>query len=159
MEMSRGIRIYGIALVVYGVYNLVGIGSYGQFASMFKPLPPVVITAVYVFTILYGICGVYCGTKILKLEDWARKIIVALTTVSLISGLLLNRTVMANFKDFLMSGQAKVTPDMVGPVYTYAIVFTALAAFFELSIIYYFTRPGVIQQFRNDQRDLDQDRD
>lgn len=157
MKIARGIRVYGIALIVYGVYSLVGIGSYGQFALMFKPLPQVIVAAVYVFTIIYGICGVYCGTRILRLEDWARKIIVVLTTVSLISGLFLNRTVLANFKDFLMSGQVKITPDMVGSVYTYAIIFTALAVFFELSIIYYFTRPGIIQQFRGDRRDQDQD--
>ncbi|MEA3488778.1 MAG: hypothetical protein U9R44_00345 [Candidatus Omnitrophota bacterium] len=148
MEMSKGIKIYGIAVIVYGVYNLIGIGSFKQFSFMFQPLPSPVIAAVYIFTIFYGICGVYCGSKILRLEDWARKMILGLTVVSVISGLFLNRMVMANFRNFLMTEQSRVTPDMAGPVYTYAVVFTALVTIFELSIIYYFSRPGVIRQFR-----------
>ncbi|MFH1552587.1 MAG: hypothetical protein ABID83_02995 [Candidatus Omnitrophota bacterium] len=147
-ERSRGITVYSIAIISFGVYNLMGVGNYGQFSLMFKGLPSVVIAAAYVFTILYGICAVYCGIRILKLEDWARKTIVGLAAVSVISGFLLNRTVMTNLKNFLMTEESQITADMVAPVYTYAVVFVALVTVFELSLIYYFTRPGVISQFR-----------
>ena len=147
MERSRGITVYGTAVIIFGVYNLLGVGSYRQFSLMFRPLPPFLITAVYIFTVLYGICGVYCGTRILRLEDWARKTVVGLTVLSVISGLLLNRTVMANFRDFLLTEQAGIAPDMAGPVYTYAVIITALITIFELSVIYYLTRPKVAEQF------------
>ena len=147
METARGIRRYGIALIIYGVYNLIGIGSFGQFAMMFKPLPQQVIFFVYVFTIFYGICGVYCGTRILRLEDWARKLVVGLTSVSVVSGLLLNRMVMGNFREYLASEASKLAPDMVAPVYKYAVILSALLTLFELSVIYYFTRPVITRQF------------
>ena len=147
MERSRGITVYGIMIIALGVYNLVGIGNYGQFSFMFRPLPPVLVTAIYVFTILYGICGVYCGTKILRLEDWARRVIVGVTAVSVLSGLLLNRTVMANFRDFLLLEQSRVAPELIEPVYRYTIILGVLSAIFELSIIYFFTRPKVTEQF------------
>jgi hypothetical protein len=148
MERSKGITVYGILIIIFGVYNLIGIGNYRQFSFMFQPLPQVLIIAVYLFTILYGICGVYCGSRMLKLEDWARQIIVALTALSVISGLLLNRTVMTNFRDFLLSEQSQITPDLIDPVYRYTVILSALVTIFELSVIYFFTRPSVVSQFK-----------
>ena len=147
MERSRGITVYGTAVIMFGAYNLLGAGNYRQFSLMFRPLTPLLITALYIFTILYGICGVYCGTRVLKLENWARKTVVGLTAFSVISGFLLNRTVMANFKEFLLSERVSIAPDMVGQVYTYAVIITAVVTIFELSVIYYFTRPEVVKQF------------
>ncbi|MGD2279137.1 MAG: hypothetical protein PVH45_03460 [Candidatus Omnitrophota bacterium] len=149
MERSTGVKAYGIAIIAYGVYNLLGAGGFKQFALMFKGLPNFVIFGIYVFTILYGICGVYCGSKILKLEDWARKFFVALTSMSVILGLSLNRLVTRNLKEFLLSDQTKITPDMFDAVYGYTIAIIVLATIFELSIIFFFTRPGVVRQFRS----------
>ena len=148
MERSRGIVIYGMAIVVFGFYNLLGAGDYGHFKTMFQPLPAFVITGIYFFTVFYGICGVYCGRKILKLEDWSRKLMVVLTVISVVSGLALNRIVMANFREFLQSGNINIPPDMIGPVSSYMVVLTVLITLFEMSVIYYFTRPGVAHQFR-----------
>ncbi len=147
MTRSKGITIFGIAIIVTGGYNLIGIGSYKQFALMLKGLDHFWVLALYVFTILYGICGVYCGTRILKLEDWARKVMVGLTTVSVISGFMLNKMVMANFRDFV-SSSPDFPPEMVGSAYTYAVIFTALVTLFELSVIFFFTRSGVVCQFK-----------
>lgn len=147
MERSKGLKFFGGAVIALGVYSLIGVGSYKQFAFMFKPIFPPVILTIYLFTILYGICSIYCGSKILKLEDWARKLIVVLTTISVISGLFLQRTVMSNLREFLLSQESPLSPELINSVYTYTIVFTALITFFELSLIYFFTRPGVIQQF------------
>jgi hypothetical protein len=148
MEASKGVRAYGIALVVFGLYNLIGVGSYGQFSMMFRPLSASFVVSIYLFTIFYGICAVYCGTRILRLEDWARKVIVAMTSVSVISGLLLNRTVMANFKEFIMTEQSRVPPEIAGSVYNYAVIMTAVITLFELSVIFFFTRPRIVSQFK-----------
>ena len=148
MKRSRGITVYGSALIVLGMYNLISIGNYKQFCFMFRPLIPALIAAVYLFTILYSICSVYCGARILKLEDWARKTIVGLTSLSVLLGLFLNRIVMVNFKEFLLLDKSGITPDMIGPVYNYAVVIVALVTIFELSVIYYFTRRAVVSQFR-----------
>ncbi len=148
MEANKGIRVYGIALVVFGLYNLIGVGSYGQFSVMFKPLSAPAVVAIYIFTIIYGICAVYCGTRILRLENWARKVMVAMTSASVISGLMLNRTVMANFKEFIMTEQSRVPPEIAGSVYNYAVIMTAAITLFELSVIFFFTRPRIAAQFK-----------
>ena len=115
---------------------------------MFRPLSASFVVSIYLFTIFYGICAVYCGTRILRLEDWARKVIVAMTSVSVISGLLLNRTVMANFKEFIMTEQSRVPPEIAGSVYNYAVIMTAVITLFELSVIFFFTRPRIVSQFK-----------
>jgi len=148
MKRSGGVKFYGVALIVYGAYNLMGVGDYAQFAGMFKPLSGPIVLAVYLFTIFYGICGIYCGNRILKLEDWARRMMVGLTAVSVIAGFLLNRIVMKNFNLMLSSEASGVTPDMAPSVYRFAIIFTALVTLFELSVVYYFTRPAVAAQFK-----------
>jgi hypothetical protein len=149
MATSKGIKFYGIALVVYGVYNLLGTVNRGQFALMFEGLPPLLVTSLYVFTAFYSICCAYCGLKILKLEDWARRLITVLTAISVLLGILLNKLVMANFRVFLASEGSGLTPDMVEPVFRYMVALTFVFTLFELSLIYFFTRPRVTAQFTN----------
>ena len=119
---------------------------------MFKGLLSVVTAASYVFSIVYGICGVYCGMKILRLEDWARKAMVALTSASIVLGIFVNKTVMLNFKEYLLSGKVPIEPEMVGPVYNCMIVLTVLVTLFELSIVFFLTRQKVIEQFRKSEQ-------
>ncbi len=149
--MNKGIRVFGTLLIIYGVYNLIGIGNYRQFAIMFKGLPPVMTIGVYAFSIFYGICALYCGARILKLEDWARKVMVGLTSISVVLGFIFNRTVMTNFRDYLLSQAVNVPPELVGPVYRYMMVFTVLVTIFELSVIVFFTRHNVVSQFMRKQ--------
>jgi len=134
-------------IIIFGAYVLLGVGNYGQFALMFKPLPAAITIAVYLFTVFYGISAIYCGSRILKLEDWARRMMMILAVVSVTSGILLNRIVMSNFKEYIAAGKVEVPPELVGPVYTYAVIITAIVTLFELSIIYFFTRPKVSSQF------------
>ena len=147
MTRTRGITVYGTAMIVFGVYNLIGLGNYGQFSMMFRPLPHLFVLVIYLFTVLYGICGVYCGMKILRLEDWARKVMVVMTSISVLSGLLLNRMVMRNFREFIDSSQSNVPPELADPIYIYAVILTALVTIFEMSVVYYFTRPKVRDRF------------
>ncbi|MFH1877485.1 MAG: hypothetical protein ABH883_01590 [Candidatus Omnitrophota bacterium] len=147
MERSTGVSIYGTAVMVYGAYNLLGTGGYKHFSGMFQPLPAFIIFCLYLFTVIYGICGIYCGVRILRLENWARKVMVIFTAISVISGFFLNRTVMNNFKTLLVSGKTEIPLEMAGTAYNYILVFTALIALFELSIIYFFTRVDIKKQF------------
>jgi hypothetical protein len=149
MEISKGVRIFGIAIIAYGVFILLGIGNFGQFSIMLKSLNNAIVVGLYVFTLLYGVCAVYCGIKVLRLEDWARKVIIAFTVTSIISGFLLNRLVLSNLKVFLLSEQSRIPPDQVGAAYSLTIFFMALATIFELSIVFFFTRHGVVSQFKS----------
>ncbi|MGB3241965.1 MAG: hypothetical protein WBB66_03845 [Candidatus Omnitrophota bacterium] len=149
MKVSRGVRFYGIALIAFGVFNLLGAGNFRQFALMFKGLNNVVIIALYAFTVLYGICGVYCGTKILRLEDWARKVIVTLASISVVLGFLLNRIVIRNLKEFLLSEQSQISLDLIEAAFMHTMVFMILVTIFEISIIFFFTRSKVIRQFKS----------
>ncbi len=148
MQRSKGVTIYGVIIIVFGMYTLMGVSSYGQFALMFKGLPYYVTAAVYGFTALYGICGVYCGTGIMKLENWARRIMVVMASVSVVSGLMLNRIVVSNFKELLISRKTDFPPDLVGMACNYAVIMTAAVTCFELSLVYFFTRQAVKRQFR-----------
>ncbi|MFC1570405.1 hypothetical protein ACFL4E_01340 [Candidatus Omnitrophota bacterium] len=147
MEKSRGVTIYGFAIVAYGVYNLLGLTNYKNFWMMLEGLPSVIITLIYLFTCLYAVCGVYCGLRILRLEEWARKVMITLTSISVLLGLALNRLVMGNFKAFVESGGGGVLPDQASEVYMYAMIVMVLATLFEISVVYFFTRPNVSKQF------------
>ncbi|MCK4852120.1 MAG: hypothetical protein KAS86_03300 [Candidatus Omnitrophica bacterium] len=149
MNTDRWIRIYGTAIIIYGVYNLIGTGNYRQFAVMFKGVPGIVIIAAYAFSIVYGICGVYCGMRISRFEDWARKVMVGLTSVSVVLGFMLSKTVMANFRNYILAPETGVPPELAGRVYGYMVIFTVLATVFELSVIVFFTRHGVLSQFKS----------
>ena len=63
--------------------------------------------------------------------------------------LVLNKTVLGNFKELIFSGKlAGITQEMVAPVYRYTVVLTALVTLFEISVVYFFTRSDVREQFR-----------
>lgn len=149
MERSKGVVVYAAALMIYGVYNLLGALNYGQFTDMLKGIPQPVLTLVYVFIVFYSICCVYCGSKILRLEDWARRFIVVLSAASVILGVVINPLVMRNFREFIASGSSGITPEMAEPVLRYIVALTFIFTLFEISVIYFFTRPRVAAQFEN----------
>ena len=148
MTRVRGINVYSTAVMMFGVYTLLGSGSYGNFSSMFKGLNGAVVMVIYSFTVFYGICGIYCGSKMLKLEDWARKMVIAVTSTSVLMSFAINRTVFENFKVFLASGKAGVAAEQAVPVYRYAVILAALVTLFEISVVFYLTRPSVRKNFR-----------
>ncbi len=59
---------------------------------------------------------------------------------------------MSNFKEYLLSDEVKVPPDMFGAIYKYAIIFTVMVTIFELSVIFFFTRTGVKDQFKSHEK-------
>ncbi len=148
MEKTRSTTIYAAAVMVFGAYSLLGAGSYASFALMFKGTNDAVVRGIYIFTVFYGICDIYCGSRMLRVEDWARKMVIILASMSVVLGFVFNGTVFANFKEFLTSGKAGVPPDEALIFYRYAVIFSALVTAFEISVVFYFTRPSVKKQFR-----------
>lgn len=146
--MSKGIKFYSIMLILFGVYNLLGLVDRSQFSILFKDLSVFLVNVFYGFMVFYGICCCYCGMLLLKLENWARKLLIWMVSVSVIIGLFSNRMAIANLKVYLASEQSVVPPDMVGATYNYAITLTAVMTLFELSFIFFFTRPKVVKQFK-----------
>lgn len=147
MNKTTNVRPYAFAVILLGIYNLLGTGDFKSFAMMFKGVNVAGIWCVYVFTVFYGICDVYCGTRIMRLEDWARKAVVSVTFVNVVLGFIFNKTVFANFKVFLDSGMAGVAADKVPSLYKYAVILAALVTLFEISVVFYFTRPSVKKMF------------
>lgn len=140
MDIKRWIRVYGALIVVYGIYSLIGTGTYSQFSVLLTGIPDLLIVLIYIFSIFYGISCAYCGLRVLKLQNWARKTIIAFTSVSVILGFLLNKTVMGNFKDLIYSGQMDVPVELAGSVYKYMIGFVVLTTIFELSLVIFMDR-------------------
>ncbi|MDD5634041.1 MAG: hypothetical protein PHW46_02055 [Candidatus Omnitrophica bacterium] len=153
IQECKGISRYSTAIVIYGLYILVGAGNYRQFLIMFKGLDPFLVYVIYFFTVLYGISCLYCGVKIRKLEDWARKLMIIMTAISVASGLFLNRIAISNMRIYLLSGREAIPANVVETVFISSVIITAFTALFELSIIFFFTRPGVVREFSSESRD------
>lgn len=139
--------MYSAAIICYGAFLLVGIGTFKQFSVMFKGIPVFWMAAVYSFNVLYGICNVYCGGRLLRSENWARKVVVAFTSANIVISFILNKTVMTNFKEYVFSAASKIPPDMAEPLYNYTIFFIVMTTLFELGAVVLFTRPSVIARF------------
>lgn len=148
MEKTKGMTIYITAVMIFGAYSLLGAGSYSGFALMFKGVNGLAVRGIYIFTVFYGICDIYCGSRMLRAEDWARKMVVVLTSMSVVLGFVFNGTVFASFKEFLASGNAGVQPGQALTFYRYAVILSALVTAFEISVVFYFTRPSVKKLFR-----------
>lgn len=153
MYPAKLIRVFGIAVIIYGVYNLLGIGNFRQFAAMLAGIPNPVVLIVYGFSIFYAVCCVYCGTRIIRYEDWARKVVVALTSVSVLSGFLLRGTIMANFREYVISQSPNMPPNMLNSLYNYTMILAVISTIFELAVIIFFTRRSVADEFRGKEGD------
>lgn len=146
MKEPKGwIRAFSIALILYGAFNLLGYSKYDSFKMLCNGLPEMLIFAAYVYGVGYGIMSILCGTKIMRLEDWARKTAVVLVFISLVLGLLLTPTVLKNLSSYfdMISG--------VGPFEDFKrlyVVFSIIFTLFEISLIYFFTRPKIKKYFK-----------
>lgn len=145
---GKGIKYFGIALIVFGFYNLLGGLNYEHFALLLGGVPGIWIRPIYLFAVFYGICCVYCGFKILKLENWARNLIIILSAVSVLLGAVFTGTIMENFRVFLSTPDSGVPPDAADIIFRYTVIVTVILNLFELSVIYFFTRPEVASRFR-----------
>ncbi|HNX90761.1 MAG TPA: hypothetical protein PKY78_02825 [Candidatus Omnitrophota bacterium] len=147
MGMSGWIKIYAGVVVGYGFYMLLGAADFSYVSSLMKGLPYFAILAIYAFMVLYGVTGVYCGMRMMRFENWARRVIVVMTSVSLIQGFLIGNLVMSNFKEFVMSGKAGLPVQDAGMAYQAAAFMTVISTILEISILVFFTRGSVIKSF------------
>lgn len=149
MTKMNGIKIYASSLIFYGAYTLLGATSYQQFSKVFMDFPTPAIFSVYLFTVLYGVCCVYCGLRLPKLENWARKTIIIAATISIVLGLSLNPMLSRNIRHLVDSGVIETSTISSDVMVRIMFFLTALLTMYELSVIYFFSRRSVKSMFRN----------
>ena len=148
MDINKFIRMYGAAFIMYGVYNLFAASDYKSFCIMLNGSPIFLVNGAYTFSTMYGVLCVYCGMKIFSREDWARKVIIFMVSLSVVFGFIFSKMIMSNFREYVFSAASGIPPAQRSFVYLSAAVFTVLATVFELSAIVFFTRPAVAGRFR-----------
>ena len=142
-----GIRIFAVTHIIYGIINLFGSNNYKDFKELLTGYPNAAIFIIYGFGISYGIMCIFCGSKILKLEDWARNTAVILVITSLFLGLFTNPVALKNIRTLYGHGQQFGGADLdtvIKGFLLFAIVFTI----YELAFVFYFTRGKVKEHFR-----------
>lgn len=142
---NSGIRSFGIMLIVYGVINVFSYINFKEFKEICAGLPQSVIYSIFAFGIIYSIMCIKCGSSILKLEEWARKIAVILVLTSLLLGLFLTPIMLENAKGIYRQkfGAAANLDAAIRTIVIFAVFFTI----FELAFVLYFTRPKVKEYF------------
>lgn len=143
---NKAIRIFAIIFIIYGIINLFGLANFNDFKELLSGIPQPFIFLIYAFGICYGIMCIICGSKILRLEEWARKTAVILVLISLILGVFTSPIMMRNLRSFYATQleQASNIDTLMRGAAFLAIIFTI----FELSFAYYFTRSRIKGQFK-----------
>ncbi|MCK4463053.1 MAG: hypothetical protein KAU58_01945 [Candidatus Omnitrophica bacterium] len=142
-----GIRIFAAAHIIYGIINLFGLGNYKDFKNLLTGYPNAVIFLIYGFGIIYGIMCIFCGSKILKLEDWARRTAVMLVIVSLFLGLFTNPVALKNIRTFYGYGQQFGGADIDTVIKSF-LLFAIIFTLYELAFVFYFTRSKIKGLFK-----------
>lgn len=142
-----GIRMFAVAHIIYGIFNLFGLNNYKDFKNLLTGYPEAVIFIIYGFGIVYGIMCIFCGSKILKLEDWARRIAVILVIASLFLGLFTNPVALKNIRTFYGYGQQFGGADPEAVIKGF-LLFAIFFTLYELAFVFYFTRGRVKEHFR-----------
>ena len=121
--------------------------NYKEFKSLFTGYPNQIILLIYGFGIMYGIMCIFCCTKILKLENWARKIAVGLVAISLFLGLFTNPVALKNIRMLYEQGQqfGGLTLDTIIKSF---LIFAVIFTLYELMFVFYFTRSKIKGYFK-----------
>lgn len=143
---TQGVRTLIIMLIIYGVINLLGAANYKDIKMLCTGLPSAVIFAIYIFGVAYGVSCIFCGTKMLRLEDWARKTAIVFTFISLLLGLLLMPLAQKNLSVFYPTNIAWQDVSL-GVLKKITMTFNVIFVAFELAFIYFFTRPRIKEHF------------
>jgi len=148
-NINQGIKVFSIIFVIYGALNLLNYTSYNDFAVLCSGLPRFLVVLTYSYGVAYGIVGILCGTKIMKLENWARKTAIGFVLASLVIGLFLTPVVFNNTKTFY--AEKMMTANISADDFTRTfLLFTIIFTLFEISFVYYFTRPSIISFFKRE---------
>jgi len=146
----RKIRVFGTIFIFYGILNLVTYSNYQDFARVSNGLPALLVRFLFCFGIAYGVVGVLCGTRILRLEEWARRTALIFVAFSLVSGIFVAPVTIGNMKKMFEALPQPVTASVSDMLNAYVFI-AGIFTFFELLFVYFFTRQDTGHYFK--QRD------
>lgn len=144
--------LFGIILIVTSLWQIcAAIPAWPVYAKLHSALPEWMIHVRYVGSYLFRIIGLSCGIGLLFRVNWVRKFLVWFSWYCLIT-LPLRHTYSAMLP-------------YAGHVYLYHPMSISLKAFtwlnvvirwiidgtFSIAVIYYFTRPNVVKQFKGEE--------
>ena len=106
----------------------------------------------YILYICFDIALIYCAFKTLALEDWARRYLVVLLILGIgisLFSLANSLTVIENHWDLMKMSLGEQAREEYRPLFKGALIFAAgISVLFKLSLIFFFTRPKVREQFQ-----------
>jgi hypothetical protein len=144
-----GIIIFGVLLIVTSIYELYHIPHYKDYQLINKEFPREMIGIRFIVSYLLRIVGFASGVGVILLNNYFRKVLIGLSCFSILT-IYLRHT----YQGFLLYTepvyyQGHVT-DFSLQTFTWMAVLVSwtIEVGFCLSVIYYFTRPGVVKCFR-----------
>lgn len=173
-KRSKGVMIFGILFILGAVIGVAALFNLKQqmliYSQFTKGILPQVMIALNVIKILATLIA---GIFLLKLKNWARKLVVALCLVSIVFvsvGFVSFLVKRADFDSYIQQGfamqqdelikstgiedpvkaqaqldQIKAILSKVIPIFVMVVIF--LAYLWNVIILYFFTRPQVRAQF------------
>lgn len=134
-NQSKGIKIFGILLITWGtatfllaVLNYLVCGAYSGYNKFPSSLP---------WELLYGVIFISGGIGLKKQKSWARKLTIFVIVPLFVIIIPYSQfTYLTHFKGY------------VNPKLSLAPVFEMIRIAFGVSLLYFFTRPKVKEQFK-----------
>lgn len=147
MKLSSGVKVYAASLIIYGLYVMFGMGTFSQFSLLFMTQTRSVSLSLYCFLMVYGVICLYCGTRLFKSANWARRTVLVFVTISIILGIFFSPTAIRNISFLAYTGQLYIPVGPVEQAVRAAVLLTFLFSAYELSLIFFFTRKKIKKQF------------
>ena len=153
---STGIRVFSSLLIVWAMFNLMGMADVEGWNFINQPLPERVIQANYFISVFFATLALMSGVGILFLKESFRKIVLAAAFFTLFTYLIEGPLfIYANLPALVQQQAALVitqTPDLSLTGITAAIWFIMIFGYvidfgFAVALIYFFTRSKVKKQF------------
>ena len=150
---SKGITFWGYLLIVSSLFQLAVLisGGYAHYAYLHQEYPTNTILIRYWFSWIIKIAGIVAGIGVLKLNDWCRKLAIFNSLVTVLT-VHLKHTYAAyslhtKYLDQTMGGMFHgiTFSSLTWPA---LVIQRAIDIIFGILLIYFFTRPQVIKQFK-----------
>jgi len=153
---STGIRVFSSLLIVWAMFNLMGMADVEGWNFINQPLPERVVQANYFITVFFTTLAMMSGLGILFLKESFRKIVIAAAFFTLFTYLIEGPLfIYANLPALVQKQAALViaeSPDLSLVGLKVAIWFITIFGYvldfgFAVALVYFFTRPQVKKQF------------
>jgi len=154
---STGIRVFSSLLIVWAMFNLMGMADVEGWNFINQPLPESVIQANYFISVFFATLALMSGVGILFLQESFRKVVIASAFFTLFTYLVEGPLfIYANLPDLVQQQAALViteSPDLSLAGLKTAIWFIMIFGYvldfgFAVALIYFFTKPQVKKQFK-----------